>query len=70
LARHPIYGGVLLLAKGWTLVRGPLALFPLVALGIVLVLKSIREETFLVERYPDYPAYRERVRSRFLPGLW
>jgi protein-S-isoprenylcysteine O-methyltransferase Ste14 len=34
----------------------------------VLYLKSIREEAWLTDRYPAYPAYRDRTR-RFFPGL-
>ena len=69
LARHPIYGGVILLAFGWSLLRGPIALVPTAALVALFVLKSMREEAFLVERYPGYAAYRERVRKRFIPGI-
>jgi protein-S-isoprenylcysteine O-methyltransferase Ste14 len=69
LARHPIYGGVLLLALGWCLLRGPITLVPTAALGVLFVLKSLREEAFLVERYPAYAAYRTRVRKRFIPGV-
>ena len=27
-------------------------------------------EAWLLDRYEGYAAYRERVRRRFLPGLW
>lgn len=68
--RHPIYGGLVLAALGWGLLTAsPLALL----LGLVLLgffdLKSRREERWLVERYPDYPAYRARTR-RLIPGLY
>lgn len=69
LVRHPIYGGVMLLALGWSLLRGPIALVPTVALIVLFILKSIREEAFLVDRYPEYSAYRGRVRRRFIPGI-
>jgi protein-S-isoprenylcysteine O-methyltransferase Ste14 len=69
LARHPIYGGVILLAIGWSLLRGPIALVPTAALIVLFVLKSTREEAFLVDRYPGYAAYRARVRRRFIPGI-
>ncbi|MFM8999323.1 MAG: methyltransferase family protein [Actinomycetota bacterium] len=69
LVRHPIYGGVFLLALGWSFLRGPIALVPTVALAVLFVLKSMREEAFLIERYPDYARYRERVRKRFIPGI-
>jgi protein-S-isoprenylcysteine O-methyltransferase Ste14 len=70
LARHPIYGGLILGAAGWGLLTAsPLAL----ALAVVLLgffdLKSRREERWLEERYPDYPAYRARTR-RLIPGLY
>ena len=69
-ARHPIYGALLLLATGWSLVRGPLALVPTALLAALLLAKSVREEAFLVERYPDYAEYRGRVARRFVPGLF
>jgi len=67
--RHPIYGGVLLLALGWSLALSPLALAAAVLLWILLELKSRHEESMLLERYPEYGTYREHVRRRFVPGL-
>lgn len=67
--RHPIYGGVLLLALGWSLALSPLALGATALLWILLELKARHEESMLLERYPDYADYRERVRRRFVPGL-
>jgi protein-S-isoprenylcysteine O-methyltransferase Ste14 len=66
--RHPIYGGLVLLALGWSLMHAPMALAPTALLAVVLDLKSRREETFLEERYPDYAAYRKRVPRRLFPG--
>ena len=67
--RHPIYGGFVLGALGWGVLN---ASIPSVALTglllLVLYLKSIREEAWLTDRYPAYPAYRDRTR-RFFPGL-
>jgi protein-S-isoprenylcysteine O-methyltransferase Ste14 len=68
--RHPIYGAVMLLALGASLRASPWALIPTAFLVLVLAGKSVREERWLVERYPAYPAYRERVRRRFLPFIW
>jgi protein-S-isoprenylcysteine O-methyltransferase Ste14 len=68
-ARHPIYGGVLLMALGWSLARSPVALVATVLLWVLLELKSRHEETMLLERYPAYAAYRARVRRRLIPGL-
>jgi protein-S-isoprenylcysteine O-methyltransferase Ste14 len=66
-ARHPIYGGLLTIAVGWSLAEAPLAL-PLAALlGVVLALKSRSEEAWLLARYPGYADYRDSTPARFLP---
>ncbi|HJU97164.1 MAG TPA: isoprenylcysteine carboxylmethyltransferase family protein [Jiangellaceae bacterium] len=70
LVRHPIYGGILLLAFAWSLALSPWALVPVGALGVALVLKSRLEERWLTDRHPSYPGYRDRVRRRFVPYLW
>lgn len=67
--RHPIYGGVLLLALGWSLALSPLALVATGLLWLLLELKARHEESMLFERYPEYEAYALRVRRRFVPGL-
>ena len=70
LVRHPMYGGVILLAFGWALwVHGWLTL-GYVALAIVLLeVKVRREERWLAETYPGYDAYRTRVR-KFIPFVY
>ena len=68
--RHPIYGGVLLLALGWSLALSPLALAATVLLWVLLELKSRHEESMLLARYPEYRTYREHVRRRFVPGVY
>jgi protein-S-isoprenylcysteine O-methyltransferase Ste14 len=68
--RHPIYGGVLLLAWAWTLLTSPLALVP-AALGIpFLEAKRHREEAWLAERHPGYSDYQRLVSRRFIPFVW
>jgi len=69
-ARHPIYGGVLLLAFGGSLAGVPLGLAPTAALAVVFDLKARREEGWLDERYPEYADYRRRTRRRFIPGVY
>ena len=69
LVRHPIYGGFVLLAIGWSLVLSPLALLPTAFLGATFELKSRFEERLLEERYASYEAYRERVRWRLVPWV-
>jgi protein-S-isoprenylcysteine O-methyltransferase Ste14 len=70
LVRHPVYGGLLLLALGWSLAEAPLALVPTALLALVFDFKSRREEIWLGERYPEYAAYAERTRSRFIPFVY
>jgi protein-S-isoprenylcysteine O-methyltransferase Ste14 len=70
LVRHPMYGGGLVLAVGWALyVQGWLTLGYVVALFVFLDAKSRREERWLAEKYPEYPAYQRRVR-RLVPFLY
>jgi protein-S-isoprenylcysteine O-methyltransferase Ste14 len=70
LVRHPIYGGIVLVALGW----GLFAASPIsIGLSLVLLaffrLKSAREEAWLVEAYPGYDAYRARTK-RMIPFLY
>jgi protein-S-isoprenylcysteine O-methyltransferase Ste14 len=69
LVRHPIYGGSMLVALGWSLLSSPFALLAAAFLAILFELKSRHEESMLVVRFPEYDAYRRRVRWRFLPGV-
>lgn len=70
LVRHPIYGGLILGALGWSLIQASLMAVGLsVVLAAFFTLKARREEVWLVEHYPDYPAYRERTR-RFIPWIY
>jgi protein-S-isoprenylcysteine O-methyltransferase Ste14 len=68
--RHPIYGGLILVAFGWSLRRGGgLVLLYATLLAGLLYVKSRREEGWLTARFPAYTAYRARTR-RFLPFVW
>jgi protein-S-isoprenylcysteine O-methyltransferase Ste14 len=69
LVRHPIYGGLILITLGWSLISSPPALAVTIALWLVLEGKSRLEESMLVQRFPEYDAYRHRVRWRFVPGV-
>jgi protein-S-isoprenylcysteine O-methyltransferase Ste14 len=69
LVRHPIYGGLILAAFGWAIARASTgAVIVAGALGVFLWLKSMREERWLVMRYPDYARYRAKTR-RFIPWI-
>jgi protein-S-isoprenylcysteine O-methyltransferase Ste14 len=70
LVRHPIYGGLLLVALAWSLAEAPLACVPTLLLALVFDLKARREEEWLSERYTAYDAYRQRTPHRLLPWLY
>lgn len=70
IVRHPIYAGIILAAVGFGLVTAsPPALGVAAVLGVFFDLKSRREEAWLLVAYPEYGAYRRRVR-KLLPLLY
>jgi protein-S-isoprenylcysteine O-methyltransferase Ste14 len=70
LVRHPIYSGGLFLALGWAFfIQGWLTLVYVTALFVLLDFKSRREELWLAEKFPDYAAYRKRVR-KLIPFIY
>lgn len=70
LARHPIYGGAVLLFLGASLVLGS-RIGAVLSVGLLgfFWLKSGYEERRLRIAYPSYTSYRHRVRRRFIPFL-
>lgn len=69
LCRHPMYGGALLMATGWALATSPLVLVAVLLAAGFLEVKSLREEAWLEEQFPEYAGYRDRVRGRLIPRL-
>jgi protein-S-isoprenylcysteine O-methyltransferase Ste14 len=69
-ARHPMYGGLLLLLGGVSLARSVPALVLTVALAVLWWRKSIEEERRLMQMFPGYEEYRRRVPGRFFPLPW
>lgn len=67
--RHPMYGALLLAAAALVAAGGGVQALAWVALVAVLHLKAAREERLLLQRWPEYAAYRARTR-RFVPWLW
>jgi protein-S-isoprenylcysteine O-methyltransferase Ste14 len=70
LVRHPICGGVLMLALAWSLLSSPVALVPWAGASVFLDAKRRREEAWLNEALPEYEAYRGEVRHSFMPFVW
>jgi protein-S-isoprenylcysteine O-methyltransferase Ste14 len=67
--RHPIYTAILVLVIGLFLRRATVPVAIVTAIVIVfLVAKTRYEEKLLLERYPDYAAYRQRTWG-LLPGV-
>jgi protein-S-isoprenylcysteine O-methyltransferase Ste14 len=68
--RHPIYGGLVLITVGWSLVRSSgVGLLLSLAFALFLDLKARREEQLLAAAFPRYEAYRRRT-SRFIPRIY
>lgn len=68
--RHPIYFGVLVAALGLALVTAnPYRLALTALLFVFFDRKAKREEQWLLEKYPDYDAYRARVR-KLIPWVY
>jgi protein-S-isoprenylcysteine O-methyltransferase Ste14 len=71
LARHPMYGGGILIALGWSILFGSvIGLVLTVLLAVFFELKARREEAWLVDHYPEYAAYRERTPRKLLPWVY
>lgn len=65
--RHPIYSGLFLMSSGWALLRQSTEqLIIAVLLLIWFYFKSRYEEKQLCQRFPTYPAYRQKT-GRFFP---
>jgi protein-S-isoprenylcysteine O-methyltransferase Ste14 len=68
--RHPMYTSVLLVTLAWTL-GSPLPYRILLWVGLVmtLLIKLQYEERLLMERFPEYDAYRRQTK-RLIPFVW
>jgi protein-S-isoprenylcysteine O-methyltransferase Ste14 len=64
IVRHPIYSGLAFAAFGWGLGwRSPVTLAFAAVLLVFFDIKSRREELWLVESFPQYAGYKNRVRK-------
>ena len=68
--RHPMYTSVLLVTLAWTL-GSPFPYRILLWVGLVMTLsvKLRYEERLLMERFPEYEAYRRQTK-RLIPFVW
>jgi protein-S-isoprenylcysteine O-methyltransferase Ste14 len=67
--RHPIYTAVVIIGVGLALLTSALVFVPTAVIAVVFWLKSLREEAWLAERYPEYAAYRRATPHRFVPWV-
>ncbi len=71
LVRHPMYGGGILIALGWsTIFTSLVGLVLTVVLAVFLDLKARREEAWLSERLDGYTDYRTRTPHKLLPFIY
>jgi protein-S-isoprenylcysteine O-methyltransferase Ste14 len=69
--RHPGYVGAIAMCIGLAFALGSyVALIPAVIVIGLLAFRTIEEEQTLVAELPGYAAYRQRVKSRWIPGVW
>ncbi|MGL5082350.1 MAG: methyltransferase family protein [Microcoleaceae cyanobacterium] len=70
VVRHPLYSGLILAALGWAIFQLSVSHFlGTIVLFVFFDFKARREEQWLLEKYPDYSDYRNRVK-KLLPGLY
>lgn len=68
--RHPIYGGLILLALGFGIAMpSPIDLLPAIFALAFFDRKASAEERWLMSAFPDYVPYRENSK-KFWPGLY
>ncbi len=68
--RHPMYTSLLLITMAW-MIEQPLPWRMILWVGLVVTLsvKLRYEESLLIERFPEYDAYRRQAK-RLIPLVW
>jgi protein-S-isoprenylcysteine O-methyltransferase Ste14 len=71
IVRHPGYVAMILQFLAIPLILGsPWAVLPALGIATVYVLRTAREDRFLLETLPGYAAYARSVPFRLIPGIW
>jgi protein-S-isoprenylcysteine O-methyltransferase Ste14 len=71
IVRHPGYVGGVTLGVGMALMLGSWwSLVPVLVLGGATAVRTLFEEQTLREGLPGYVEYTQRVRWRWVPGVW
>ena len=70
IVRHPVYAAYVVIGLGLeVMLASPAGLIVAAVAYGYYHLRTREEERWLVQTYPDYATYRERVRGRLLPGI-
>ena len=71
IVRHPMYAGGLLLLLFAPLALGSYWALPFaLLLFVVIVLRILYEEKFLMQNLPGYEEYCKKTRHRLIPWIW
>jgi len=71
MVRHPMYLGVVLMFLAVPLMLGSAWTFaPVVAMALLLTVRTVLEERLLRRELPGYEEYMSRTRWRVIPGIW
>lgn len=69
--RHPMYSGVVVMYLGTPLALGSWwGLLPTLVFSIALQIRIANEEEVLEADLVGYAEYKQRVKSRMIPGIW
>ena len=69
--RHPMYGGGILTALGWsTIFASVTGLVLTIVLAIFADRKAKREELWLEQTFAGYAEYRRNTRKKLIPLVW
>jgi protein-S-isoprenylcysteine O-methyltransferase Ste14/rhodanese-related sulfurtransferase len=67
--RHPMYTSVIIMFMGYIIFFNSLLSAPLwLAFSALYIVKSIKEERIIIQRFPEYEEYRKKT-WRFLPPI-
>jgi protein-S-isoprenylcysteine O-methyltransferase Ste14 len=70
IVRHPLYSGLIFAAIAWAIYQVSLSHFGAAPIALVFLnAKASREESWLAERYPEYPDYQHRVK-KLIPWIY
>jgi protein-S-isoprenylcysteine O-methyltransferase Ste14 len=71
IVRHPMYIGALIMLFGTPLALGSWwGLLTLILMTLVIALRLLDEEKFLLKNLPGYKEYCQKTRYRLIPFIW